>query len=1353
MKRLTQRTFSYRLPAVLLVAAVGATSALADYPGMIQGFAPLDYWRFNETTGSPAINFVANLGSAGVGATGYIRAGAATGEPGIVGNSVRIFNTAETVGLSGSSVDIAPTPALNPAPPFTVEFWTKPNSLSSDSTGMCALSSMSPMPGGGSRSGYLFYINQGGITLRLGGEAGYAATAAANFAIAANQWIHVVGEFDGTTARIFINGAFKASGAANAAFKPNLWTVTRFGGTSLNGTATLNGGGILTDGNRCYDGWLDEVAVYNSLLSSNTIATHYSTATSNPSGYDALVLASSPVGYWNCDEAAYTTPPSSTFPTAADLGSAGDIGTNTLGTLAGQAGVPYTGFGSGNQCVFYDGVSGSTVLTNVNAIPNIVGHAFTLMAWVKAGSTGYVRNIIEQGLDANFAETFLREDLTYDWIGYGSPDVYYYEFGSYNGAQALSAAIYPVPAGDIGNWVFLVGTYDGANWNLYRNGVLMDSEPDGTGGPVSVSAPWGIGARGNPDVFNGFYFNGYIDEPAILNTALDANTVSSLYNAVQIPPVITRAPVPQSGPLYLGGSISFSVWADGSPTLGYSWLLNNSPLGQTGTNLTLSGLTAANTGTYAIKVTNPYGTVTVPVVVTVTPTLPPVTIASGSETRWNGTAYNFYSSSVGSGAVDYHWFHGATELGINASNITGIASVATAGAYTLIISNSFGTATSAPVSLNLLTAPNNYVAAVLADSPIAYYRFDETSGSVAHDFAGGHNGTIFGETLGVPGYSVIDTNTAFSFPGSVGAYVGSIDGSTATGVDFGGPNQEFSVELWANGGSGQIDGAGLIAKGTGTVGGSTATEQFAIQVNGSAYSFLVRQTNAAAQTAISQTGADGGWHHIVGVYDSAGGQTSIYVDGVEEGSAGTLAGLRQSSSGISIGGERSGVLPTYDWVYSGSIDEVAIYHKALTADEVAAHYAAAYGSGLAPFFSVEPVSLTNYQGLPVTFQADAAGTVPITYDWRFNGSSLGVNSSRLNIPSVSSANVGTYVLHISNPVLPAGTDSVAVTLTVLPPPTTAPAVSGLVLHLPLSGNFTDTSGRGHNATPHGSVVWDPNGALGGTAYEYETDTNGGPTNYAVIGAPADLEFSTNINFTVAFWYKMPSANFGSHPFNDLPIFSDAPTSLGGIGLDIAPSFGETVGTTLGWPGAWAYTLYDAAGNGVRVYGDQSTLNDDAWHHWAMVFDRRRGHGEVTYIDGVSGGGPNTPSHPDNQAGTSIADVGDLNSTNVFVIGQDPTGAYAENGTGSINDLGVWRKALSPLEVASLYSAGITHNLSFVGVPFTFSYAKTGSALTLTFSEGMLQSATSVAGPYTDVTDQSPYVVQPNGAAKFFRVHF
>ena len=48
------------------------------------------------------------------------------------------------------------------------------------------------------------------------------------------------------------------------------------------------------------------------------------------------------------------------------------------------------------------------------------------------------------------------------------------------------------------------------------------------------------------------------------------------------------------------------------------------------------------------------------------------------------------------------------------------------------------------------------------------------------------------------------------------------------------------------------------------------------------------------------------------------------------------------------------------------------------------------------------------------------------------------------------------------------------------------------------------------------------------------------------------------------------------------------------------------------------------------------------------------------------------------------------------IGQDPTGHYGETGSADIDDLGVWRRSLTQLEVASIYIAGVSNKLSFTG---------------------------------------------------------
>src|SRR5271166_4401233 len=118
-------------------AGAALLSALAILPAQAQTFpailatnAPIDWWRFEETAASPAPNILANQGSVGAFGTGYVVDGAVTGVPGIVGNAVLLVNNGNTVGDCFTRVDIPNSAALNPAPPFTIEFWTKPTSVS-----------------------------------------------------------------------------------------------------------------------------------------------------------------------------------------------------------------------------------------------------------------------------------------------------------------------------------------------------------------------------------------------------------------------------------------------------------------------------------------------------------------------------------------------------------------------------------------------------------------------------------------------------------------------------------------------------------------------------------------------------------------------------------------------------------------------------------------------------------------------------------------------------------------------------------------------------------------------------------------------------------------------------------------------------------------------------------------------------------------------------------------------------------------------------------------------------------------------------------------------------------------------
>jgi hypothetical protein len=117
-------------------------------------------------------------------------------------------------------------------------------------------------------------------------------------------------------------------------------------------------------------------------------------------------------------------------------------------------------------------------------------------------------------------------------------------------------------------------------------------------------------------------------------------------------------------------------------------------------------------------------------------------------------------------------------------------------------------------------------------------------------------------------------------------------------------------------------------------------------------------------------GAD--WIHLVGVYDGA--KWRLYRNGVEAASAAaTVGALAVDQGSWAIGATGNG------WAdpYAGSVDEVAIYAKALTPNQVAAHYQAGKSAAVTAFtikLSGSNVTITWPAG--ATLQEAAAVTGP-----------------------------------------------------------------------------------------------------------------------------------------------------------------------------------------------------------------------------------------------------------------------------------------------------------------------------------------------------------------------------------------
>ena len=1426
------------LAATVLVAAGAVSPARADYVSTLQNLGPVGWWRFGDATATQPLFVVTNGGSLGAAANGYVVQTVSDtpllGQPGLVGNSVRFNNPGNTVGLCDSKIEVPWQSGLNQHPPFSVEFWANPNSLGSDSTGFSPLENFNPSGNnGGSRRGWLFYLNSSGRwNFRLGAYSGYALNLLGTSGNAVpGTWEHIAVTWDGTNVVMYANGVVIAHATTiypADGWVPNAVSFLRFGGSPLTGNNNeVNGNsGSSTIGNRGYDGWLQHVAIFNTALSAVQVNAHYSAATTNTAGYTAQIQADGPAGYWPLSDAPVATPPTSTV---ADSGVDGTATGTVHPGVQVQPGPGYGGFGADTNGLFVDGVNG---YVQVNDTPNLnsgnISKQITLAAWVKPEAQDYFRDIIARGFDKNSAETFLRvsrgplftggfANFSTDSTGDGGQ---YYEIGTSDGQNYYDAAQFQIPPGDIGNWVFLAGTFDGSNWNLYRNGQLVATVPadseDGDNGPDLPAQQWTIGSRAPDSITAGTFdnnflgqgenFDGTIFEPAIFNKALSASDISSLYSAALVPPVFTVAPQ-NPGIVFKGATVTLTVLAEGASPINYLWISNGIPTGVTSTNYTISNI-GVGTYTIGVRAINPYGNNLAQITFNAVLEAPTITTAPLAQKRYPGFSFTLSAGAEGSTPLTYTWLQGTTVVQTGTSSTyTATASSATVGNYTVLVSNAAGAASSTPVAVTVESVPAPYPAAVLASIPIAYWRLDETNGTTAYDVVNGNNGTYNSAALGQPGYSVADPvtglppdpGTAAGFSG-LNSYVGNISGTAINFVT----NAPFSLEAWVNGPVGLPDQATIIAKGIGN-NGTTETEQFALDVSGGNYRFFTTHSGNKYQ-AVGNIGPDGTWQHVVGVYDSSSMPPNLYlyVNGIQVGSAKATYAQSTTTSPVTIGSKRTGNDPGYDGTFNGTIDQVAVYATALDPATVQSHYDAAYPANLAPVIQVPPQSETNYVGLPVTLSVSAYGTPTLTYQW-YQGTPpnqsnpVGNNSPTFTLPTPALTDAGKYYCNISNPALPAGTNTPAVSVTILPPPTSPPNISGLVVHLPFNGNLTDATGRGNNGTGfHAALAgvshvtpgpttapdfyYVPDGPFGtnqGLHYSTVATNSGGLTAngssggtndyYVSLGVRPDLQFGTN-SFTVSYWIRLPQG-FGETAPNggDLPFFTDVTNSTGGWGYCFTMAYGygtanpvPTTAPLYNQVGAWGASIYDSPGNGIRYYGDNyNAINDGSWHNLVQIIDRGAGK-FTTYIDGAS-----AIQYLD--AGTSLNSVGSIDNGAPAVIGQDPTGYYGEDGSADIADFGVWRRALTPLEVGAIYTAGSASALSFTGTPpnpVSISITKAsagGGSVTVTwsatppasYSYTVLSRTNLVSGAWvtnaTGITVTTYTDSTANAGSKFYRV--
>lgn len=208
---------------------------------------------------------------------------------------------------------------------------------------------------------------------------------------------------------------------------------------------------------------------------------------------------------------------------------------------------------------------------------------------------------------------------------------------------------------------------------------------------------------------------------------------------------------------------------------------------------------------------------------------------------------------------------------------------------------------------------SKYADAVLADQPLAYWRLNETSGTVAVDSAGDHDGLLKGGVkLGEPG-ALSESDPAMYFDGTTYVDVGDE-------LDLAG-GQTFTIEAWVYPQAGEGGYFGKAMYDQGYKGWFLADNDSTIQ--------FVRDGSTVAVSVIPYTE----YTHVVGTYD--GLNLILYLNGAKAGSKVATNPVTDHPNPLLIGR----VNGWNDFV--GWIDEVAIYGSALSEERIKAHYDAA----------------------------------------------------------------------------------------------------------------------------------------------------------------------------------------------------------------------------------------------------------------------------------------------------------------------------------------------------------------------------------------------------------------------------
>jgi hypothetical protein len=423
----------------------------------------------------------------------------------------------------------------------------------------------------------------------------------------------------------------------------------------------------------------------------------------------------------------------------------------------------------------------------------------------------------------------------------------------------------------------------------------------------------------------------------------------------------------------------------------------------------------------------------------------------------------------------------------------------------------------------------------------------------------------------------------------------------------------------------------------------------------------------SATLSTSQAVPTNQWTFVVATYD--GTALRIYLNGNQAAQLTYSSGIFPGTSTVGIGAIPTGGT-TYTWPFSGIMDEVSIYNRALTIDEIQAIYNSDFigKCQVAPTITSQPLSQLIPLNEDVKFSVSVLGSRPLKYQWRFDGQNIfGATNATLILEKLKTNNIGFYTVLASNSLGSVVSSDAALKLS--PPLSCTPPPAGIISWWPADNSAGDAvDGNGLFAYAPFLNPFSPTGKVS-QAFNFD-----GATSRLLANNSPSLNFGSNVNFSIEGWIKAlpPTTESRIYPYPNTPIIEKRSGDyLVGVGYSLSLYQGRLA--------CWLATNSpNLISNSAMFISSGPDLRDGMFHHVAVTLDRSSTSGGKLFVDG-------------NVVLTfnAFSRRGDLTTVSQMFMGGPSPNTTTSNSFfyGLIDEMAIYNRALATNEIQAIAGAG------------------------------------------------------------------